>query len=190
MPFAKKATRNSKTGRRAGFCEKLLLFLAGCGSGLGGLGFYQALLKFIHAPGGVHELLLREGIIKIFPIPDDQQKSSKQWISDIDEIYKQDAYNSLSIEGYEVTEELIEKVRNNHWNLDLSAEDSETRNALAARGYYEAFKEVKNSILKMLEGADPAETLERDLSKWYQNLFAPSVRAQILNPIDVIGYRK
>ncbi len=132
----------------------------------------------------------RELILKVLPNPSKQHMSSKECLSAIDEIYKQDAYNSLSIEGYDVDQQLIDKVRNNHWNPDLYADDSETRNGLAARGYYEAFKEVKKSLLKMLDGADPVETLERDLSKWYQNLFAPSVRAGILKPTDVLGYRK
>ena len=40
------------------FCKKLLLFLAGCRRRLGGLGLGGALLEFVHAAGGVHELLL------------------------------------------------------------------------------------------------------------------------------------
>ena len=40
------------------FCKKLLLFLAGCRSRLGRLSLHQALLEFVHATGGVHELLL------------------------------------------------------------------------------------------------------------------------------------
>jgi hypothetical protein len=43
---------------RAGFCEKLLLFLSGRGGGLCSLGLHQPLLEFVHATGRIHELLL------------------------------------------------------------------------------------------------------------------------------------
>lgn len=113
-----------------------------------------------------------------------------QYFVQMDEIYKDDAYNSLSIEGYEVDQQLIEKVRGNLWNPDGSFEDKESRNALAARGYYEAFQEVKKSILKIFDQANPGKVLEKDLSKWYSSLFAPSVRVGILKPTDILGYRK
>lgn len=129
-------------------------------------------------------------IIQTLPQPPGLFRNKKQYFDQLQEIYKEDAYNSLSIEGYEVDEQLIEKVRNNKWNPDQQGEDEASRNAMAARGYYEAFEEVKKSISMILDGANPGEILESDLSRWYQSLFAPSVRAGLLKAHDVMGYRR
>lgn len=56
------------------------------------------------------------------------------YIADIDERYVADALNSLSIEGYEVSEELIQRVQDGKWEPDADARDHETKNALAAKG--------------------------------------------------------
>lgn len=132
----------------------------------------------------------RTVVIENFPKPPGMSKDKQHCIASIEENYKRDAYNSLSIEGFDVDEELIEKVRNNQWNPDQSLQDYEKRNVLAARGYYEAFKELEKTILKILERANPGETIEDDLALWYQSLFAPSVKANILKFADLLGYRK
>ncbi|WP_245306859.1 MULTISPECIES: hypothetical protein [unclassified Rhizobium] len=73
-------------------------------------------------------------------------------IADIDQRYVADALNSLSIEGHEVSEELIRRVRDGQWQPDEGALDYEARNALAAKGYRLAFEEVREDIRKILEG--------------------------------------
>jgi hypothetical protein len=50
--------QSRKPGWRAASAEKLLLFPAGGGGSLRGLGFHQALLELVHATGGVHKFLL------------------------------------------------------------------------------------------------------------------------------------
>ena len=68
--------RNSERSElRAPFGQKLLLSLAGCRSGLGGLGFHQALLEFVHATGRIHEFLLT-GIKRVADVanPDDNDR--------------------------------------------------------------------------------------------------------------------
>ncbi len=132
----------------------------------------------------------RAVVIENFPKPSGMSKDKQHCIASIEENYKRDAYNSLSIEGFDVDEELIERVRNNQWNPDQSLQDQEKRNALAARGYYEAFKEVEKLILKILEGANPGEAIEDGISLWYQSLFAPSVKANLVKFVDLLGYRK
>ena len=47
-------------------------------------------------------------------------------------------YHSLSIEGYRVTPDLVERVRSGTWNPDGREQDHEQRNAMAARGYWQA----------------------------------------------------
>jgi hypothetical protein len=101
----------------------------------------------------------------------------------------QDAYHSLSIEGYKVTDELIEKVRSGNWQPDTNASDSEQRNAMAARGYWQAFQAVKESIRKILAGRNSGEVADTDHRGWYRELFAPSVAAGLLKPSNLAGYR-
>ncbi len=132
---------------------------------------------------------MRGDVIKLFsktqPIANDIEAYLKQ----IDDIYVTDAYHSLSIEGYRVSPELIEKVRSGTWNPEDNEEDRALKDALAARGYWEAFQQVKESIRRVLEGADAGEVVEQDLSDWYRNLFAPSVTAGILKASQLAGYR-
>jgi fido (protein-threonine AMPylation protein) len=82
------------------------------------------------------------------------------------------------------------RVQNDQWNPDINPDDLKERNALAARGYYEAFLEVKKSLESLFKGKNPGDVVEKDLKKWYQSLFSPSVKAGIIRPEDLLGYRK
>jgi hypothetical protein len=113
----------------------------------------------------------------------------KDYMAQIDERYFADAYNSLSIEGYRVSAELIERVRSGDWDPTSSSADNQESNALAARGYYQAFQAVKNSIGKILRGSQPADTLEQDLQGWYREMFMPAVVAGLLKIHQLSGYR-
>jgi hypothetical protein len=73
-------------------------------------------------------------------------RATKGYLANVEERYVSDAYNSLSIEGYLVTDELIERVARGDWNPDGDPEHLKTKNALAARGYYQAFQAIKASI--------------------------------------------
>lgn len=107
----------------------------------------------------------------------------------INDIYVNDAYNSLSIEGYQVSKSLIAKIQAGEWNPDMSETDYGERNALAAKGYYLAFLAVKESITRILEGANVVDVIQRDLAKWYQALFSPSVDAGLIKLVHLTGYR-
>lgn len=48
---------------------------------------------------------------------------------------------------------------------------------------------MKKSLEKILEGKSPGDCVAEDLSAWYQNLFSPSVRANIISPSALVGYR-
>lgn len=113
----------------------------------------------------------------------------KAYLHKVDEIYAFDAYHSLSIEGYQVSEKLIEKVKNNKWNPDKDENDRNHRNALAARGYWQAFNSVKQSIEKVFKGENAGNVALCDHGDWYRELFAPSVTAGILKTSELIGYR-
>jgi Fic family protein len=95
----------------------------------------------------------------------------------------------LSIEGYRVSAELIERVRSGTWNPDLDKQDQEHRNALAARGYWQAYQAVQESVRGILKGEDPGKVIDKDHGRWYRELFGASVTAGILKPSDLAGYR-
>ena len=60
---------------------------------------------------------------------------------------------------------------------------------MAARGYWQTFQAVKQSIEKILAGKNPASTIRMDHRAWYRELFSPSVTAGILRARDLAGYR-
>jgi len=131
---------------------------------------------------------MREPIIELFPAAQPVH-DIKAYLEKVDEIYVTDAYHSLSIEGYQVSVELIERVRSGDWNPDTIEGDREHRNALAARGYHLAFQEVKKGVEKILKGHDAAELADAAHGDWYRELFTPSVTAGIIKPSGLAGYR-
>jgi Fic family protein len=133
-----------------------------------------------------HEM--REWIIPLFPAAP-RKAEIKTYMRQVEDVYVTDAYHSLSIEGYRVSAELIERVRARNWNPDNVQEDHEQRNALAARGYFDAFQAVKKSVEKVLEAENAGKIVERDHAKWYRELFAPSVTAGLIRTADLAGYR-
>lgn len=132
---------------------------------------------------------MREDVIEHFPSPPGSIKNAGSYLKQIEELYVTDAYHSLSIEGYRVSPELIERVRQGSWNPDLNESDQQHKDALAARGYWQAFQAVKQSIEKILNGESAGEVVDEDHGKWYRELFSPSVEAGICKPSDLAGYR-
>ncbi len=132
---------------------------------------------------------MREVVIKKFPESTNTYTDVESCLKQIEEHYKEDAYNSLSIEGYKVTDELIEKVKSGEWNPENSPSDLGQKNAMAARGYWQAFQAVKASITKIITGENPGKTTESDHRTWYRELFAPSVNVGLLKASDLAGYR-
>jgi len=132
---------------------------------------------------------MREDVLSIFPVAPGLPADSAQYLKQVEEIYINDAYNSLSIEGYKVSAALIEKVRSGNWNPDYNKDDQDHRNALAARGYWQAFQKVKASIGKVLDKENAGAVAESDHAQWYRELFGPSVTAGILRATDLAGYR-
>ncbi len=130
---------------------------------------------------------MRTNVIKNFPRAP-KKPEAKTYLKLVDDIYKTDAYHSLSIENYIVSTELIEKVRSGKWNLE-DEKDKKHKDAMAARGYWQSFQEVKKSIQKLFNGDNPGELFETDHSEWYRQLFQPSVTAGLLNVADLAGYR-
>ena len=132
---------------------------------------------------------MREGIITAFPEPPGIPTDKAAYLKQVDEIYVTDAYHSLSIEGYRVTPDLIERVRSGDWNSDQLEADRQRRDAMAARGYWLAFNEVKKSIEKVLDNQNSGDVTDHDHGDWYRALFEPGVDANILEAADLAGYR-
>ena len=132
---------------------------------------------------------MRNDIVRHFPALPGLPKGTAAYLKQIDDIYANDAYNSLSIEGYRVSAELIERVRSGKWNPDQDRNDEDQRNAMAARGYWQAFQSVKKSIRKVLGGDSAGAVADQDHAAWYRELFGPSVTAGILGAADLAGYR-
>ena len=137
----------------------------------------------------MHWASMRGEVLNIFPDAPGLAKNVASYLKQIDDSYVSDAYNSLSIEGYKVTEELIERVRLGKWSPDTVKSDQSQRDALAARGYWQSFLSVRQSIQRVLRKQNAGKVAEKDHATWYRELFAPSVTAGIIKPADLAGYR-
>ena len=132
---------------------------------------------------------MRDAIAETFPTAPGRPNDVDAYLAHVEETYVADAYHSLSIEGYQVSPDLIERVRSGGWNPDLDSRDRGHRDALAARGYYLAFQAVKESVAAVLSNENPGAVADRDHGRWYRELFAPSVGAGLARPADLAGYR-
>ena len=132
---------------------------------------------------------MREKVSLHFPAAPGIPNDKKGYMQAVEKVYVTDAYHSLSIEKYKVTPELIEKVRAGTWNAKENKEDRKERNAMAAKGYWDAFQSVERSIGRILEGENPGVVADGDHGEWYRELFGPSVAAGLLKPSDLAGYR-
>lgn len=131
---------------------------------------------------------MRGAILDHFPPAPGLPRDVNEYLHQVEDNYANDAYNSLSIEGYRVSAELIERVRAGNWNPE-NPEDKGHRDAMAARGYFQAFQAVKQSVRAVLEGQNAGDVVEAEHGSWYRELFAPSVAAGIIRPADLAGYR-
>ena len=132
---------------------------------------------------------MRHVIIKVFPKAPGIPKGTGAYLKNVDDLFITDAYHSLSIERYRVTPELIERVSSGKWENNTNEEDKKQKDAMAARGYWQAFQKVKETISGILTGGNSGTLADNDHPKWYRELFDPSVSAGILKASDLAGYR-
>ncbi len=132
---------------------------------------------------------MRGIVLENFPKPPLSNQNPEEYLKQVDDIYVTDAYHSLSIEGYLVNEDLIERVRSGNWDPETNLKDKEYVNALAARGYWQAFQAVKNSLTKILNNNSAGSVVSQDHSIWYRELFSPGISAGIIKASDLAGYR-
>ncbi len=132
---------------------------------------------------------MREPVLKHFPQPPGIPKDKAGYMKLVEENYKSDAYHSLSIEGYKVTTELIERVRGGNWNPESNEKNKQAKDELAARGYYLAFEAVIKSIEKVFSGENPGKVTYDDHGDWYREMFSSSVTSGLIQRADLAGYR-
>jgi fido (protein-threonine AMPylation protein) len=132
---------------------------------------------------------LRDDVIANFPPAPGLPRDKHAYLESVDDIYKSDAYHSLSIEGYSVTPQLIERVQAGNWDPDHHDDDRKNRDALAARGYWQAFQKVKGAVAEVIAGANPGARARATHMDWYRELFQPCVAAGIVPAGALAGYR-
>lgn len=132
---------------------------------------------------------MRETVVETSPKPPGLPSNRAEYLRSVEDLYKSDAYHSLSIEGYSVTPDLIERVREGDWNPELHEADRHNRDGLAARGYWQAFQKVKEAVGKVISGENPGRLARSAHGEWYRELFQPCVAAALINPSALAGYR-
>ena len=103
-----------------------------------------------------------------------------------DDVYIEDVYNSLSIEGYKVNRTLINNVLSRQ--RDVESDDEKT--VLIIKGYFQAFQKVNDSIVQIrTENLNPGQYVESEFMDWYIDMWRPFVDAGIIKLSDIMGYR-
>ncbi|ABD07759.1 Filamentation induced by cAMP protein Fic [Rhodopseudomonas palustris HaA2] len=133
---------------------------------------------------------MRDAVLAVFTAEPSKVDDIDAYIDAVNERYTSDAYHSLSIEGYSVSEELIERVKKGQWSPETNEGDKKQTDAMAAKGYQLAFDEAVKSVRRVLEGADAATVAEEDHLKWFRALFQPSIAAGLLKAERLSGYRQ
>ncbi|MEO6775065.1 MAG: Fic family protein [Kofleriaceae bacterium] len=131
----------------------------------------------------------RETVLAELPKAKGLPEDHDAYLQTIDDAYKTDAYHSLSIEGYQVTPELIERVAAAAWDPEQVPSDRDNHNALAARGYWLAFQRVREAVRRILlseTGRQVVRTAHRD---WYRAMFGAHVAAGVHSASMLAGYR-
>ncbi|AWB69210.1 cell filamentation protein Fic (plasmid) [Saccharobesus litoralis] len=132
---------------------------------------------------------MRENVIEYFPQVPHSTINIQAYLTELEDKFVTDAYHSLSIEGYRVTHDLIEHVRSGNWDPERSDESKKHLDAMAAKGYWDAFQQVKAAVERVLKGENAGQVLEDSHTDWYLKLFSPSVAAGIVKQADLAGYR-
>jgi hypothetical protein len=88
-----------------------------------------------------------------------------------------------------VTPALIERVQQGNWDPGHQEDDRKNRDALAARGYWQAFQKVKEAIADIIAGANPGARARVSHMDWYRELFQPFVAAGVIPAAALAGYR-
>jgi hypothetical protein len=131
----------------------------------------------------------RDGVLAEFPAARGVPEDHDAYLKTIDNVYKLDAYHSLSIEGYQVTPDLVQRVATGAWDPDGVPADRVDVNALAARGYWLAFQRVRKIVGRILVSDNGSGVVRHAHRDWYREMFSPYVAAGLLGASSLAGYR-
>jgi fido (protein-threonine AMPylation protein) len=148
-------------------------------------------------------LLWEKASLQILDVLEQQTINFLQWpgpgafpMDKIKDLYSHDSFNSLSIEGYQVSIELIQKIESGNWNPSTDPNDKETKDKLAAIGYRNAFFHCSQFLSDKLGRSEASKKEEqtpfelRTLAhQIYQQLFLPGVESKIGKMSDLFGTR-
>lgn len=132
---------------------------------------------------------MRGAVLERFPSPPGQPADINAYLKRVQDSYVTDAYHSLSIEGYRVSPDLIERVRSGTWNPENDEQDRGHKDGLAAHGYWLAYQAVLRSLGRVLSDENPGVVADEDHGDWYRAMFSPSVTAGLVSASDLAGYR-
>lgn len=132
---------------------------------------------------------MRQPVLDILPPAPGPPREASAYLRAMDDLYRSDAYHSLSIEGYNVSAELIGRVEAENWDPGRYEQDWQSRDALAARGYWLAFQAVKADISRIVKGENPGRLVRATHRDWYRQLFEPCVSAGLVPAVALAGYR-
>ncbi len=130
---------------------------------------------------------LRPVVLESFP-PAQAAPDPEAYFVKAHELYEYDAYHSLSIEGFQVTPKLIERIASGADFDDPTLAEENSR--LAAKGYSLAHASVLKSIGKIFAEGQPGKIASTDLPYWYSELHRPFVQVGRLSAADLAGYRE
>ena len=71
-------------------------------------------------------------------------------------------------------------MRSGNWNREQSDDSRKHLDAMAAKGYWDAFHQVKLAVERLLKGQNAGEVFEAAHADWYLALFGPSVATGII----------
>ncbi|HET7505366.1 MAG TPA: Fic family protein [Kofleriaceae bacterium] len=131
----------------------------------------------------------RGTVLEVLPVSPGAPDDHDAYLRMVDGVYELDAYHSLSIEGYQVTPELIQRVATGAWDPGREGADREMSSALAARGYWLAFQRVREVVRKILAAGGEIRALRSAHREWYRALFSPHVAAGLMTASMLAGYR-
>ena len=80
-------------------------------------------------------------------------------------------------------------MKTGEWDPDRHDDDRDSRDALAARGYWQAFLLVKETVAKVIAGDNSGALVRTAQREWYRELFQPCVASGLIPASALAGYR-
>lgn len=132
---------------------------------------------------------MRGTVLEAFPAEPGRPRDADACLAQIDRRYADDAYHSLSIEGYGVTAQLIEQIAHEDEDPNEHIADAQPHDVMAAYGYWRAHNVVRRSLRRIIAGENAGAVARDAHREWFLQLFSTSVDAGIVDAADLEVYR-